>query len=99
MTGLSVEILKYVCDKINLTAVFLSQSLNLDVDSCVKQFVDLNQGLSDVKTGIFPLFPPVATSSFDSTIPYIPLNVKMLVPCPKAIPGTEKVLTIFSLSG
>ena len=38
------------------------------------------------------------TSSIDANIPHIHVNFKMLVPCPKAILGTENVLTTFSLS-
>jgi len=37
-------------------------------------------------------------SYFDATIPYMNGNLKMFVPCPKAIPGTEKILTIFSMT-
>jgi hypothetical protein len=59
---------------------------------------ELDEGLSDVLTGVFPLVPVIVTSSFDATIPYAHNNVKMLIPCPKAIPGTEKLMTMFSLS-
>jgi len=98
VTGLTVEILKLVCERINLTAVFLPPSLNIELDSAIKRFVELEEGLSDVLIGTIALLPIVVTSSFDATIPYIYGDAKMLVPCPKAIPGTEKVLTTFSLS-
>ena len=98
LTGLAVEMLKLICEKINLKAVFLPPSLNLEIFSRVKQRVDLDEGLSDVLSGTLPLTPFVVTSSFYATIPYIFVNVNMLVPCPKAIPGLEKVLTFFSLS-
>ena len=98
VTGLSVEILKSVCDKINLTAFFRPPSLTLEFYSSVNQVVELYEGLSDVLTGTIPLLSLVVTSSFDATIPYIQVNMKMLVPCPRAIPGTEKLLTTFSLS-
>ena len=98
LTGLSVEILKLVCEKMNLTIVFLAPSLNLGVQSFVKSFGELDDGLSDALTGTIGLIPLVVTSSFDATIPYFHVNVQLLVPCPKTIPGTEKVLTTFSLS-
>jgi hypothetical protein len=82
----------------NLTSVFLAPSFNLEIDSFVKHIGELDDGISDVVTGIIPLLPIIVTSSFDATIPYIHANVKMLVPCPKAIPGTEKLFTTFSLS-
>jgi len=93
LTGLSVEILKFVCEKMNLITRFIATSLNFELDSFVTQIAELDNGLSDV-TGIVPLFPVFVKSSFDATIPYIHVNMKMLVPCPKAIPGTGKVLTI-----
>jgi len=98
LTGLAVEILKFVCEKMNLTTIFLPPSLNLEFDSFVKEIADVEGDLSDVLTGIVPLMPVIVTSSFDATIPYTYVNFMMLVPCPKAILGTEKVLTTFSLS-
>ena len=89
VTGLSVEILQLVCEKMNLTTVFLAPSLNMELDSFVKEITELDEGLSDVLTGVLPLVPLVVTSSFDATIPYIHTNVKMFVPCQKTIPGTE----------
>jgi hypothetical protein len=91
LTGLSAEILQLVCEKMNLTTVFLAPSINLEMDSYVKENSELDEGLSDVLTGVVPLLPLVVTSSFDATIPYTHVNVKMLVPCPKAIPRTEKI--------
>jgi len=89
LTGLSVDIIKLVCEKMNLTALFLAPSLNSEFDSAVKQISELEKCISDVLTGTIPLMPVLVTSSFDATIPYVHLNVKMLVPCPKAIPETE----------
>jgi hypothetical protein len=98
LTGLSEEILQLVCQKMNLTTVFLVPSLNIEMDSFVKEVTELDEGLSDVLNGTVPLLPLFVTSSFDATIQYTHVNVKMLVPCPKAIHGTEKLMTTFSLS-
>ena len=97
-TPMSVEIVLLACKKMNLTAIFLPPSLNLDLESFVKQFGNLEEGLSDVLTGFIPLAPIILTSSFEATIPFEYVTANMYVPCPKAIPGTEKVLTTFSLS-
>jgi len=94
VTGLSVEILKAVCEKMNLTVNILAPQRPWTFEF----FSELLEGLTDVACGLIPLIPLVVTSSFDVTIPHLFGNVKMLVPCPKAIPGTEKVLTTFSLS-
>jgi len=98
VTGLSVEILKLECEKMNLTTIFLAPSLNMKMDTYEKEINELDEGLSDVLTGIVPMLPLVVTSSFDATIPYTCENVKMLVPCPKAIPGTQKPMKTFSMS-
>ena len=98
LTGLSVELLKLVCEKMNLTTVFLVPSPKMELDSYAKEFTELDKGLSNVLTGVIPLIPLVLTPSFDVTVPYTHIKVKMLVPCPKTIPGTEKLMTTFSLS-
>jgi len=98
VTGLSVEIIKYVCEKLNLTYVFLPPSLNIEIDSYAKSLTELNDDLSEIVAGMIPLSPLVLMSYFEATIPYIPFRFKTLVPCPKAIPGTENLLTTFSLS-
>jgi hypothetical protein len=97
LTGLSVEILKFVCEKMNLTTIFFPPSLNIEFNSLVKEIADVEDDLSDVLIGVIPLIPVIVTSSFDATIPFTIVELKMLVPCPKAIPGTQKVLTTFSL--
>jgi hypothetical protein len=98
ITGLSVEVLKLVCEKMNLSAIFLPPTLNVELESYAITLAELDEGLTDLVTGLFFLIPIVVSSSFDTTIPYTQLNGNMLLPCPKAIPGTEKILTTFSLS-
>jgi hypothetical protein len=98
LTGVSVEILQLVCQKMNLTTVFLPPSLKVEMDSYVKERTELDEGLSDGVTRVVPLLPLVVTSSFDATIPHTHSKVHMLVPCPSVIPGTEKIMTTFSLS-
>jgi len=63
-----------------------------------KVFTELRDVLSEVVAGIIHLSPVVVSSLFDSTIPYLPASIKTIFLCPKAIPGTEKLLTTFSLS-
>jgi hypothetical protein len=98
VTGLSVEIVDLVFEKMNLTAVFLPPAISTESDPYFEVLSDFEDGLSDVVTGAIPLLPIVVTSSYDATIPYGHAEMKMLLPCPKPIPGTEKVLTTFSLS-
>jgi len=63
----------------------------------MKEFGDLNEGFSDVLTRLISSIPFFVMPSFDITIPYDQIRFKIIVPCPKAIPGPEKVLTSFSL--
>jgi hypothetical protein len=97
ITGLSVEILKFVCEKMNLTTIFLAPSQNLDSLSYGTAKTDLDEGISDVLTGILPLLPVFVTAYYDATIPYTHGSMKMLIPCPKAILGTQKLMTTFSV--
>jgi len=64
----------------------------------VKNVPQLVDSLSEVLTAIIHLIPLVVTSSFHARLLYTYAIWKMLFPCPKAIPGTEKVLKNFSLS-
>ena len=57
LTGLSVDILKLVCEKMNLTPIFLQPSLSIEYDSYARSFSELDEGLSDVVTGIVFLIP------------------------------------------
>jgi hypothetical protein len=98
MTGLSVEIFQLVGEKMNLTPFFHPPFLKLEAETAMKLAAELEDGLSDVLIGTVPLTSLVVLSSFEATIPYLHLDLKMLVPCPKPIPGTEKILTTFSLS-
>jgi len=98
VTGLSVELLVLIFDKMNLTTVFLPPARGTAEVPYIKVLSDLANGLSDVVTGALALLPIVVTSSYDATIPYTHTELKMLLPCPKPIPGTEKILSTFSLS-
>jgi len=95
---LEVEIVQMVCEKMNLTTIFHAPSTDFTLDSYIKEFGDLNEGFSDVLTGFIHLTTFVVMSYFDVTIPYDHVGINMFVPCPKAIPGPEKVLTTFLLS-
>jgi hypothetical protein len=98
LRGLSVELLSLVCEKMNLKTVFYPPSINFELESVVAQFSYLQDGLTDVLTGMVPLLATAVTSSFDATITYTHVYAKMIVPCPKSIPGVEKIMTTFSLS-
>jgi cytochrome b561 len=98
LTGLSVEIFQLVVKKMNLTACFHSPMLKLERDTGIQMAAELDEGLFYVLIGAIPLIPHVVTSSFEATIPYVHIDLKMVVPCPKPIHATEKILTLFSLS-
>jgi len=98
VTGLSVEMLKSVCEKMNLTNVLPETQQSLNSGNALKSIVEIEDGLSDVLIRPIPLMPVVVASSFDATIPYFYNTIKIFVPCPKAIRGTDKILTTFSLS-
>ncbi|XP_033611240.1 uncharacterized protein LOC117283066 [Cryptotermes secundus] len=96
--GLSVEILSLVCEKMNLKTVFSPPSINLELESAITQLSDLQAGITDVLTGIIILSAAAVNPTYDATVTYTYGYVKMIVPCPKRIPGMEKIMTTFSLS-
>ena len=98
VTGLSVDILVLVFEKMNLTTVFLPPGISTEPGPYFKVLSDFEDGLSDVVTGTIPLLPIVLKSSYEASIPFARTEMKMLLPCPKPIPGAEKILTTFSLS-
>jgi len=49
-------------------------------------------------SGSYSSEPSCCVASFDNTIPYLPSCFKTIVPCLKAILGTDNLLTTFSLS-
>jgi hypothetical protein len=48
LTGLFVEIVQFICEKINLNTVFLAPSLNVEMDWFPKEITELDEGLSEV---------------------------------------------------
>jgi len=98
VTGLSVEMFKSVCKKMNLTIVLPETQQILNSGNALNCIAEIEEGLSDVLIGPIPLMPVVVSSSFDATILYFYDTIKMFVPYPNAIPVTEKILTTFSLS-
>ena len=58
----------------NLTAVFLALSLNMELVSFVEVTAELEEGISDVLT-----IPLVVTSSYDATVHYIQVKIKILL--------------------
>ena len=59
VTGLSVVIIKYVCEKLNLTYIFLPPSVNIELDTYAKTLTELEECLSEVLTGFIPLIPMI----------------------------------------
>jgi len=95
MTGLSIEILNFVCEKMKLTTRFLAPCQNMKFDSLRNKIAELNNGTFDVLGGMLPL---VVKPFFDTTIFYTYGYLKIHVPCEYAIPRTEKLLITFLLS-
>jgi len=67
-THLAVEIVKFVCQKMNLTTIFPPPSVEGTIENYAKEFGALEDGISDVLTGCIPLLQIVVTSSFDATV-------------------------------
>jgi hypothetical protein len=96
LTGLSVEILKFVCEKMSFSTLILAPSTNMEMEAYINNISELGEGLSDVLTGVDPLVFLIMTSLFDAIKPYKQKNMKRLVPCTKAIPERKNKSQISS---
>jgi hypothetical protein len=69
----------------------------MEIDSYLKEMTKLEEDLLEILIGTVALMPFTVTSSFDATITYTYVELKMLFPGTNAIIVTENVLTTFSL--
>ncbi|PNF28759.1 hypothetical protein B7P43_G07002 [Cryptotermes secundus] len=97
LTGLAVEPLLLIAERINLTLIFLEPSFDLTLPSYWTQMSTLNDGTSDIAVGAIPLITVVAALS-DHTIPYLYDRVAAIMPCPGRIPKVDMIMNVYATS-
>jgi hypothetical protein len=96
--GLAVHNILLLADKINTTVVFLSPSQGFTEQNAVAEGGALAAGVSDIVIGALLLLPVFQSSTFRPTVPYTYVTIKLYVPCPKPVAGTDRVFTTYEVS-
>jgi hypothetical protein len=96
--GLAVHYFLLLADKINVTVVFLPPSYGFTEQNALIDGGALASGMSDILIGAVLLLPMFLSSTFLPTVPYRYVTMKLYVPCPKPVAGTERVITTYEVS-
>ncbi|KAJ9576622.1 hypothetical protein L9F63_025482 [Diploptera punctata] len=95
--GLSLELINLFASKMNMTPYYQEPVLGEKTKHLLELTAMLILGEIDILTGVFPLVKPVIDLA-DPSAPMFIHTLKYLVPCPKRLMKTEKILTLFHLS-
>jgi hypothetical protein len=98
LQGLAVHYFLLLAEKINTTVVFLSPSYGFTEQNALIEGGALASGMSDILIGAVLLLPVFLSSTFLPTVPYRYVTMKLYVPCPKPVAGTERVITTYEVS-
>jgi hypothetical protein len=98
-TGLEINILLFILEQMNTTAVFsIIPSTNKTLSSIFGEFLDgLDSGFADIAIGALPLCD-IFTGSADATVSYFQTPIQWLVPCPKPVHRWQAVFAVFPSS-
>ncbi|KAJ9578748.1 hypothetical protein L9F63_005037 [Diploptera punctata] len=97
VTGTIIEIISLFAKQLNFTLEILepvSESENNDIINVIAQ---LQNHAVDIMTGFIPIVELIP-SLLEFSFPYTLSNLKVLVPCPQAVPKVQRVLGLFSIS-
>jgi hypothetical protein len=97
LSGISVEPLIFIAEKINITLIFLEPSFELTLSSCWKQVNEVNEGAADILIGAVPFLNTMA-DLFDPTIPYLYDSMMILIPCPGRISKADMIMNVYASS-
>ncbi|KAJ9588518.1 hypothetical protein L9F63_018100 [Diploptera punctata] len=97
LEGIGVVLIKLFAREINATSKYLEPVTKLDTFNMLGLAVSLKTGEMDILAGAVPATHPLFTYIDISVAVFID-TLKYLVPCPKAVAKTDKILTLFSSS-
>ncbi|KAJ9588955.1 hypothetical protein L9F63_017750 [Diploptera punctata] len=95
--SLSLELINLFVTKMNMTPYYQEPVLRVKTEHLLKLTAMLILGEIDILTGVFPLVKPVIDLA-EPSAPMFNHTLKYLVPCPKRLTKTEKILTLFDSS-
>ncbi|KAJ4428428.1 hypothetical protein ANN_24465 [Periplaneta americana] len=95
--GLPAEMLILLAQKMNMTVVFLSPMLTLDLELVITAFNEVLNDMSDILIGSLPLSGSIK-GFFDTTAHISYTALKWLVPCPKQISRFSRISKMYNES-
>ncbi|KAJ9580345.1 hypothetical protein L9F63_003980 [Diploptera punctata] len=95
--GLGMDPINVFAREMNFTLYYLEPIIELDINSFLELFSMVTNAETDIIGGCFPIANPL-DSMTDLSFPIFVDTMKFIVPCPKPLTKTHKVLTLFSLS-
>ncbi|KAJ9598892.1 hypothetical protein L9F63_026574 [Diploptera punctata] len=95
--GVTLELINLFATKINMTPYYQEPIVGANTELFLNLLAMLISGEIDILSGFFPLIKPFIIFA-DPSAPMGLQTIKYLVPCPKHLMKTEKILTLFHLS-
>jgi hypothetical protein len=97
VSGIAVEPLFYIAEKINVTLIFLEPSVEITLSSFWDQMNTLNDRTADIAVGSIPLVA-IFAYLYDYTIPYLYDSILGIIPCPRRIPKSDMIMNVYATS-
>ncbi|KAJ9588956.1 hypothetical protein L9F63_017751 [Diploptera punctata] len=95
--GLSLQLINLFATNMNMTPYYQEPVIGANSEQLLQLIAMLILGHIDILTGIFPLVKPLIDFA-EPSAPMFIHAIEYLVPCPKRLMKTEKILTLFHLS-
>ncbi|KAJ9598891.1 hypothetical protein L9F63_026573, partial [Diploptera punctata] len=95
--GLSMELINLFATKMNMTPYYQEPVRGEKSEQLLQLIAMLILGEIDILSGIFPLVKPLIDFA-EPSAPMFVHSIEYLVPCPKRLMKTEKILSLFHLS-
>jgi hypothetical protein len=97
LSGIAVEPIIFIAEKINVTLIFLEPCLVPTLQSYWDHINAIHEGAADIAIGSLPLISIVAQLC-DHTIPYIFDAVAGIIPCPGRIAKVDMIMNVYAAS-
>ncbi|KAJ9580356.1 hypothetical protein L9F63_003991 [Diploptera punctata] len=95
--GIGMELINLFAREVNLTPNFINPVTEFKSEGMLELYDLLSNGLIDILAGLIPSVLPI-NSFADLSVPVLIDTLEYVVPCPKPMKKTEKIIALFSLS-
>ncbi|KAJ9580357.1 hypothetical protein L9F63_003992 [Diploptera punctata] len=95
--GIGLELINLFAREVNLTPNFINPITETKHEDIIELIIAFSSGLIDIIAGVIPVAQNIKSYA-DLSVPVLIDTLKYVVPCPKPMKKTEKIITLFSLS-